>query len=486
MAVEEQAGIERPAPGTEQLTAPPPAPSRVSPWPMWVLGLVVMIDQIDQNIVRGVVPQLQDDFGISDAQVGLLMSAFILVNGLVTVPAGYLADRWHRTRAIGHTVVGWSAVTAVTAASQSFVQLVGLRALLGFGQGVTEPSVGSLLADYYPMHQRGRAFSVRQVLEIAGVGLGIGLGGAVGATLGWRWAFLIVGLPGTLIAVAAYRLREPRRGHAERVHLGLDGSSGDGDGDGDAGHEPEFRLFEHGLAQFIRDLVEGLAADLRTILAIPTLRLSLLGIAALMFTFNAVAAWVPVFYERFHDLTQEQATAAVMALVIVGGIPGILLGGRLADHYAGRIQGARVVIPAYCVGAGSALIVTSYAPIPFPLAWGLGLVGLFVFVMAIPALRAGLSDVVPANLRGAGFGAFNLAAIVFGAAAAPVLVGVLADVWNLRIALLAVSPPVFLGAYTLYRARYHLDDDAAKIMAAVLRAVQEDQARREAAATSEA
>jgi len=93
------------------------APRAPSTWPMWVLGLVIMIDQVDQNIVRGVVPQLKEAFGINDAQIGLLLSAFVVVNGLVTVPAGYLADRWNRTRTIGHTVVGWSAITMLTAAA---------------------------------------------------------------------------------------------------------------------------------------------------------------------------------------------------------------------------------------------------------------------------------------------------------------------------------------------------------------------------------
>ena len=71
---------------------------------MWVLGLVIMIDQVDQNIVRGVVTPLQNDFHLSDFQVGLLLSCFIAVNGLISVPAGYLADRWNRTRTIGHTI----------------------------------------------------------------------------------------------------------------------------------------------------------------------------------------------------------------------------------------------------------------------------------------------------------------------------------------------------------------------------------------------
>jgi predicted MFS family arabinose efflux permease len=118
----------------------------ISSWPMWVLGMVIMVDQIDQNVVRGVISQIQDDFHVNDAQIGVLLSAFVLVNGLVTVPAGYLADRWNRSRTIGHTVVGWSFITMLTAAAPTFGVLVGMRALLGFGQAITEPSSASLLS----------------------------------------------------------------------------------------------------------------------------------------------------------------------------------------------------------------------------------------------------------------------------------------------------------------------------------------------------
>ena len=97
--------------------------------------------------------------------------------------------------------------------------------------------------------------------------------------------------------------------------------------------------------------------------------------------------------------------------------------------------------------------------------------------MALPALRAGLADAVPSHLRGAGFGAFNLAAIVLGAAAAPWVVGVLSSSFGLRTAFFIVSPPVYFGAFLLYRARVHLDADAMKIFDAVVRALEQEQAR---------
>lgn len=436
---------------------------------MWVLGLVILIDQVDQNILRGVIPQLKAAFGIDDFAIGVLASAFVLVNGLVTVPAGYLADRWHRTRTIGHTVVAWSAITMVTAAAQNFGQLLLGRAVLGFGQGITEPSANSLISDFYPTSQRGTAFSFQQIMGIIGFGVGIALGGAIGSQFGWHWAFIVVGPPGFVIAILAYRLREPRRGQGDRLHLGIDDPR---DRRGEVEH---VRLFENGIVAFFRDMARGLAQDMRVILSIPTLRYAMVGVGALLFTVQGIGVWLPEFHRRFSGLTQEQSTTAVGLLVLAGGIPGLLLGGRIADRYAGRIRGARVVIPAYCLWIGITFFTVSYLPMPFALSFALELAGMMTVWVAIPSLRAGVADTVPAHLRGAGFGAFNLVSIVFGAAAAPIVVGALADVWNLRVAFLIVSPPVYVGAWVLYRARDHLDADAAKILDAVMRAVQEQQ-----------
>jgi len=458
-------------PSSADADAPRPK-AEPSPWPMWVLGLVIMIDQVDQNIVRGVVTPLKEEFGVSDAGIGLLLSAFVFVNGLITVPAGYLADRWNRVRTIGHTVVGWSAITAATAAAPNFGFLVGIRSALGFGQAITEPACASLLADYYPHERRGLAFSVQYALFFIGIGLGVGAGGLIGATLGWRAAFLLVGTPGVLIAIAVYRLREPRRGHGDRLHLGID----DGELDVDVERVP---LFEGGFRQFMRDMVDGLRKDLRTIFAITTMRYALIGVSSLLFTITAVGAALPQFYERELGAETGAAELFVGLIVIGGGVPGVLLGGRLADRYATRIRGARMAIPAYCILAGNALFVASYFRLPLAPTFVLQTVGFFIVTLAIPALRAGLSDAVPANLRGAGFGAFNLVSVVFGQAAAPLIVFALSGFFddNLRTAFILVSPPVFIGGLVLLKARDHLDEDAAKIFQAIITAMQEQQER---------
>jgi MFS family permease len=436
---------------------------------MWLLGIVIMIDQVDQNIVRGVITPLKADkaLHITDFKIGLLLSCFVIINGLVTVPAGYLADRWHRSHTIGATIVGWSGLTALTAAAPNFLSLLGIRSLLGFGQAITEPSAASQIGDFYTAERRGLAFSVQQCLLFLGFGLGLGAGGLIGNAFGWRAAFLIVGTPGVVVAFFAYRLREPIRGEADKVAAGVEPVA-----------DPPVVLFDGGLRKFLKDMISGLRADAKTVLSITTLRYALVGVAALLFTITAVGAALPQFYENQLHVHKGTAEGVVGLLVVIAGIPGVLVGGRVADRYMNRVRGARVAIPAYCLFVGNALFVVSYLWVPFAGAFILELIGLFIICMAIPGLRAGLTDAVPHNLRGTGFGFFNLSSVIMGQGFASLIVFALAGAFNnnYRVSFLILSPPVFLGAWLLLRARNHLDADAAKIFQRIIEAVQEQQA----------
>jgi len=455
--------------------------ARLATEPMWVLGLVILMDETDKNIIRGMNTTLEEYFHVGDSSIGLLLSAALLFNGLVTVPAGYLADRWNRTRSISLTVVGWSGLTAAGAASAGFPMLVGMRSALGFGQGITEPSAASLIGDYYPPDRRGTAFSIQQVMLLGGTGLGVALGGIIGTNLGWRPALVIVAIPGLLVAWLVHRLREPKRGTADLMAAV---------GAGEIEHADEHRnLFEHGFKQFLKDMVDGLRADMRTILDIRTMRYALVGVAALLFTVTAVASWLPTYYVRHLHMAEGTGEALFGVLAILGGVPGVLVGGRVADRYAPRIKGGRLALPAVFLALGTGCFTGSYliradhyefaAVAP---TFVIQLAGLFVVTMAIPGLRAGLTDAIPAHLRGTGSGAFNVVAVVGGQAAAPLVVSLLSSAFdeNLRVAFLLVSPFSFLGAAVLFRARKFLDDDMQKIMMAVLVAMQEEQERRAA------
>jgi sugar phosphate permease len=211
-------------------------------------------------------------------------------------------------------------------------------------------------------------------------------------------------------------------------------------------------------------------------------------VAALLFTVTALAAWLPQYYERHLHMAEGTGEGLFMALIIFGGIPGVLFGGRVADRYATKIQGGRLALPAIFIAGGNLFFTAAYLLRTdvydrnlVALVFVLQLFGIFIMTMSIPGLRAGLTDAIPAHLRGAGFGAFNLVAVVCGQAAAPFIVSIISGSFdeNLRVAFLACSPLLFLGAAILFRARKYLDEDMNKIMMAVLQALQDEKERAE-------
>ena len=289
---------------------------------------------------------------------------------------------------------------------------------------------------------------------------------------------MIVAIPGLLVSVLVYRLREPKRGTADMMAA---------TGTGEIEHTDDHRnLFEDGFVQFLKDMVVGLREDMKVILDIRTMRYALAGVAALLFTVTALAAWLPQYFERHLYMAEGTGEALFTVLIIFGGIPGVLMGGRVADRYAPKMKGGRLALPAIFIGTGNLLFTAAYTirtdHYSFDVVATVAVmqtVGIFIMTMSIPGLRAGLTDAIPAHLRGAGFGAFNLVAVVCGQAAAPLVVSVISNAYdeNLRVAFLACSPLLFLGAVILFRARKFLDDDMNKIMMAVLVAMQEERDR---------
>jgi hypothetical protein len=210
------------------------------------------------------------------------------------------------------------------------------------------------------------------------------------------------------------------------------------------------------------------------------MRYALVSVSALLFTVTAVASALPQFYEHQLGRTTSQAALFTGLLIVIAGVPGVLVGGRLADRVAPRITGGRMALPAVCLLVGEIVFVISFAHLPFVAVYGLELIGTFVLTLAVPALRAGISDALPAHLRGTGFAAFNIVSVIAGQAAASVIVFSLAGALgnDYRTALLAVSPGIAAGSLVLFRARRYLDGDVAKIFEAVMRAVEREKAER--------
>lgn len=422
--------------------------------PMLVLAGVNLVDQIDMAILRGVLPLLEDQWSLSDLQLGLLGFAFVVVNSVATIPAGWFADRVRRTRLMGWTLLSWSGLIALSATAVNYLNLLAARAVMGIGQSIDDPASTSLLGDYYPAHQRARAFSLQQVSMFVGGGIGVALGGWVGATFGWRWAFTLVGMPGSLLALAVFRMAEPRRGEAD-VPEGTP-------------MPPEELPERPPLRELAATMWGDLRSELRMIFGIRTMRYVLVGVAALLFTVSGIGFWLAVYHERYSGMTLSQATAFTAVVLAVGGLIGTFGGGTLSDRFHVRFRGGRIVLVVATAAACGALFLASFVVPWIPLRLGLQLVGITAGAAAVPGLRAAMLDVVPAESRGVSASAFALTSTVFGTALAPPLVGVISDLTgSLVAAFFIVFPPVLVGLWLLLRARDTINDDAMAIMRAV-------------------
>src|SRR3982074_3714161 len=144
------------------------------------------LNYMDRWVAAAASPPIQKDFGLTDAQVGLLGSAFLLVYAVAALPFGYWADRGVRRTVVGVGVAIWSVATLFTGFARNFVQLFLSRAVLGIGEAGYYPAGTSLLSDYFPKDHRARAMSIWGAGSTFGIAVGFAGGGYIADKFGVR------------------------------------------------------------------------------------------------------------------------------------------------------------------------------------------------------------------------------------------------------------------------------------------------------------
>jgi MFS family permease len=428
-----------------------PPPKGAADWgtygrrPLGVLALVAFIDALDRGILPGALTEVQDDFGFGDTAAGFLGTAFVLTGFLVTIPSGYLADRYRRTRIIAVVMASWGVISALNSLVRSYGQFLAVRAALGVGETIDNPSSQSLLADYYPVATRGRAYAYHRILPFVGAALGTVLGGVVAATLGWRWAFLLVGVPGSLLAVLVWRLPEPVRGES--------------DGAVATSEQP---AKEHGL--------RAMLGDVRVAASVPTLRSLMIGSAIASGALAGLGFWAPSFFERHTSLGSGGGAGIAGVLILFGALAGTVIGGQITDRIRDRYEGTPMLVAGVSQLGGAALLMVTFLPIPLYVMLPLQLVAVAMIVGGLVAIPVMITEVVPASVRGITFSITGFLASV-ASALSPLLIGFVAERFprdfdgetkgDLAKAFLIMTPLVLAGALVLLRGRRHVAEDIA-------------------------
>jgi MFS family permease len=427
--------------------------------PARVLAAVAFIDAVDRGILPGVLTQVQDDLGFSDTQAGLLGTAFVLTGFLVVLPAGYLADRKRRTRIIAVVLASWGAISGLNALVRSFWQFLLVRAALGIGETVDNPASQSLIADYYPTDVRGRAFALQRATPFFGQAVGLGVAGGVAALLSWRWAFLLVGVPGSILAVVVWRLPEPRRGESDV-----------------AADQPEPTLPVQAPVPPARDAgPAALLRDVRVAARVRTLRSLMVGSAIAAGALSGLGFWAAAFYERHTSLGTGGAAGLVGVLILVGAITGTFVAGRMVDRIRERYEGAPMLLAGVCQGVGASLLIPTFLDVPIWLRIPVQGVAVAFIVGGLVAIPVMITEVVSPAIRGIAFSVTGFLSAIAGAIS-PLLIGFIADQFeyvvdgevkgNLANAFLIVTPMVLVGAAALLQGRRHVAGDIAAAAAA--------------------
>ena len=410
-------------------TAPKPADSnKVSTRPsrgsarfaFGVLFAVNVLNYADRYVLSAILPDLKRAFNMSDFQGGLLISSFLLVYAVATLPLGVWADRGIRKNIVALCVSIWSVATVLAGFAQNLVQLFSFRSVLGIGEAGYAPASLSLLGDFFSKGSRGRVLSYWSIGTLIGAAIGVSLGGKIADTLGWRWAFFFVGIPGLIAALLAWRIREPKRGAFDQEE------------DAETDEAPGHGRLDKNFWQTVRKLLH-----------IPTYWILVGAFVFSFFTIGGTSFWLTSYLNRAFNLTLTEAGSISGIVLVVSGIVGTVLGGWLADRAQGRFPEGRLFVSmlGFLIGAPFvllALLIHSLAPFV-----AVFLVAGITLNFCTGPLNAVIQDVIAPNMRATALGLALLLAHLLGDASAPTIIGLISDRTSLGTALL-VTAPTFL------------------------------------------
>lgn len=457
--------------------------ARYASYVFWLMFIINFLNYLDRWIFTGLSTVIQQDLRINDFELGLLGSAFLLVYTLVALPLGFLADRASRKLIVGAGVAIWSLATAFTGLAGNFTTLLGIRSLLGIGEGSYYPAGTPMLAAYYPPARRASILSRWSVGALIGAAVGFLLASPFASPGAWRYAFFFTGVPGLIFAFLIWRTREKLR-HEE---------------DPAAPAATSTRSFWQRLGSYLR---------------IPTVRVIIATHAFGFFALTGVTGFLPIYLNSVygkvvtsHDpfgriigttdgpyphagLTPGIIAIVAGGLVILGGVLGNLYGGALANRLSKRYSGARVLtggigfllaMPCVLVAIGAPYVLRlipafTSASEGTQVAVGVAIFAVFALLSAFflnvynGPMSAAMLDVVPPAERGAAGGTELTMAHLLGdiyassaIGALSVSLGIALGGEQIGLALLLTCPFVLLcaGIVGIWGSRFYARDVAA-------------------------
>jgi predicted MFS family arabinose efflux permease len=430
--------------------------------PVVALAATVMLETGERGSLSQAVDGIQSQFHVSDFWIGALPSAMALIGAFGSIPFGALADRTRRVFLLAGAMAIWTLVMGLNALAPSFIFLFATR----LGVGVVEangPASVSLLSDYYPVHDRAKRIGMYNSGALVGSALGLGLAGVVVDQWGWRAAFWMWIPFGIATVLVLLRTPEPARGHQDadfHEDMSVDSAMGGVDATTLAGR---LELPEPTRTSTVDYSRLGFWDAYGEILRIRSMWFGVIGITISQALLSGLGFWGVPYFKEVHHLSASAAGGYVIIFGL-GAAIGVVTGGFVADRILRRgIVNARI----YVVVVSSLIATIAFIPaflstdllVTLPLFF---VGGIFLTLPVAPA-DALLTDVVVAPLRGRAAGIRSL--VRSAAGLMPVVIGALKGVYDLRIALVIVTPVYAVGGLIMLIAARTYPSDLAFVVA---------------------
>ena len=395
------------------------SPRRLSPlWLLLILSGLNLFNYLDRYVAYQLVEPVRLSFGLSDGQAGRLNTAFMLGYFLTAPIFGYLGDRITRKWLIAAGIFVWSLGTVLSGLATDFGSLLACRFLVGLGEASYATICPGLISDVFGPAKRNNALTFFYVAIPVGAALGYLVGSQVSAAWGWRYAFIVAGLPGLVLAACLLPFREPARGQAD--HPGRP-----------AGPKPK-------------------ASDLWKLLRSGDFNLVVWGYVAYTFALGGFGFWGPAYLIRVFKLGQVEAGTYFAAVTAVAGLLGTCVGGFAATAWHKRnpaayalVLGISTLLAVPCA-ACAFLVGTKTA-----LQLGLGAAIFLCFLGTGPVCTL-ILEAAPVNLRASAMAMAIFMIHLFGDFYSPEIIGHVSDrLGSLQLAVL-ILPAVLLVAAVLW------------------------------------
>ena len=399
----------------------------------WVVLIILLgiaiFNQADRFLLAGLIEPVKQEFGVSDAVMGLLTGpAFAVFYSLLAIPIAIYADRANRLKIIVAGCIVWSIFTVLSGFATGPWTLAAARIGVGVGEAAFQAPAYSIIAAYFVAESRGKAFAIMALSVYFGQTLGLAGGPAIAEAYDWRLAFKLFGAIGlVIIAIAWFVIKEPPRVEAA----------------------PDRKPFVPLAKRLIR---------------LGSYRNMMIGMALGVLSGLAFGSWGKTLFERSYEMSTADAGAAFGLAFAIPGMIGALLFGALSDRLTKTSYGRTLLLSAIGLsGATAAVLGAIWAPV-------LGT----ALMLAVPAgilgggwavgIYAGLQYILPDHLRATGTAIAMLFVNLLGYAVGPWAVGELSVLFGegtlgLQMALTVVVPIGVVGALLLWRGSLTLDDD---------------------------